>query len=170
MSQVNNPKNRTITIQRTFDAPIELVWEAWTKAEHIIKWWGPKGMKTKIEFHEFQVGGKWKYIMAMPNGRDFIAEGEYQEIVKPNRLVTTANFLPMTEGVIMEVLLKDEGRQTYFTFNVIHPTEEYKLQQEKMGVYNGWGSVFNQLAEFLSNQIINQYQTQNKDENENNDV
>ena len=153
----HDAQNRTITIRRTFDAPIDLVWEAWTQAEHIIKWWGPKGIETEIVSHEFKVGGKWKYIMAMPNGSDFIAEGEYQEIAGPNKLVTTANFLPMTEGVIMEVLLKANGEQTDFTFNVIHPTEEYKLQQEKMGIYNGWGSVFNQLAEFLAQQLTDRH-------------
>lgn len=170
MSKGSNAQNRTITIQRLLDAPIDLVWEAWTQAEHIVKWWGPKGMDTKIVYHEFKVGGKWKYVMAMPNGRDFIAEGKYQEITAPNKLVTTANFLPMTEGVVMEVLLESNGNQTNFTFNVIHPTEEYKIQQEKMGVYNGWGSVFDQLAEFLANQIINKYQQQNSEDNENNDM
>jgi uncharacterized protein YndB with AHSA1/START domain len=154
MTQIKDEKNRTITIQRTFDAPIELVWEAWTKAEHIVKWWGPKGIETAIIYHEFKVGGKWKYRMAMPNGRDFIAEGEYQEIEPPTKLVTTANFLPMTEGVMMEVLLKNKDGKTDFTFNVVHQTEAYKIQQEKMGVYNGWGSVFNQLAEFLAKKII----------------
>ena len=170
MSQTNDAQSRTVTIRRTFDVPIELVWEAWTKAEHIVKWWGPKGMKMEIIFHEFEVGGKWKYIMAMPNGTDFIAEGEYTEIAPPNKLVTTANFLPMTEGVIMEVLLKANDEQTDFTFNVIHPTEEYKIQQEKMGIYNGWGSVFNQLAEFLANQILNQLKKQGDTDHEGQDT
>lgn len=141
--------DNTITIKRLFEAPIELVWEAWTTAEHIVKWWGPPGVETKIIHHEFKVGGQWKYVMAMPNGHDFIAEGEYSEITPPYKLVTTANFLPMTEGVILEVILSKSGTKTDFTFNVIHKTEAYKLKQEKMGVYNGWGSVFDRLAELL---------------------
>lgn len=162
-----NNSLKTITIKRTFDAPIEVVWEAWTQAEHIVKWWGPDGIETKIIEHEFTVGGKWKYIMAMPGGKDFIAEGEYIEIKPPGKLVTSANFLPMTEGVIMEVLLEKKLNQTEFTFNVIHKTEEYKLQQEKMGVYNGWGSVFDRLANFLAEKIIELSKSQN---NENNDL
>ena len=150
MASTNDRQSRTVTIQRTFNAPISLVWEAWTKAEHIVKWWSPKGSEMEIVTHEFKVGGIWKYVMTMPNGTDFIADGEYQEIEEPNKLVTTANFRPMTEGVTMEVLLEEKGDQTDFTFNVIHPTEEYKLQQEKMGIYNGWGSVFDQLSEFLA--------------------
>ncbi len=55
----------------------------------------------------------------------------------------------MTEGVEIQSLFKKNGNKTEFTFNVIHSTEEYKVQQEKMGILNGWGSVFNRLEEFL---------------------
>ncbi|WP_436515580.1 SRPBCC family protein [Ekhidna sp. To15] len=162
---------KTITINRLFDAPIDLVWEAWTQADHIIKWWGPDGIETKIIHHHFEVGGTWKYIMAMPGGKDFIAEGKYLEIDPPNKLVTSANFLPMTEGVIMEVYLESESEnKTEFTFKVIHETEEYKLQQEKMGVYNGWGSVFERLADFLAKKIIELSQQSKSKNDENNDM
>lgn len=143
-------ENRTLTIERTFDAPIQLVWDAWTRSEHIVKWWGPKGMETRVEIHDFKVGGHWKFVMKMPDGRDFIAEGQYKEIEAPAKLVTTANFRPMTEGVVLEVLLQANGDQTQFTFNVVHPSEEYCKQQEAMGFYNGWGSTFDRLEELLN--------------------
>jgi uncharacterized protein YndB with AHSA1/START domain len=141
--------NRTITIKRTFNAPIELVWEAWTKPEHIVQWWSPKGMKTKIIEHTFKVGGKWKYAMPMPDGNEFIAEGEYISIVEFEKIISLANFRPMTEGVEIQSLFKKDGNKTEFTFNVVHPTEAYRIQQEKMGIMNGWGSVFERLEEFL---------------------
>ena len=142
--------NRTLTIERTFKAPIELVWEAWTSPQHICQWWGPKGMETRVETHELVVGGKWKYVMQMPDGSDFIAEGQYQEINAPNRLVTSADFKPMTEGVILEVNFETQDSGTKFTFNAIHPSEEYAKQQEAMGFYNGWGSTFDRLEEMLA--------------------
>lgn len=143
--------DRTITINRTFNAPIELVWEAWTQAEHIAKWWSPKGIETKVIEHDFRVGGKWKYIMPMPNGQEFTAEGKYTEIVELKKIVSSANFRPMTEGVEIQSLFKKNGEKTDFTFKVVHPTEAYKIQQEKMGILNGWGSVFNRLDELLKN-------------------
>lgn len=149
MTDTNEAQNRTLTIERTFDAPIQLVWDAWTQAEHIIKWWGPKGMETRVESHDFRVGGSWKYLMKMPNGSDFIAEGVYEEIEAPVRLVTSANFRPMTEGVELQVHLKAEGDKTKFTFHVVHESEEYCQQQEQMGFYNGWGSTFERLATLL---------------------
>ncbi|HKJ79218.1 MAG TPA: SRPBCC domain-containing protein [Prolixibacteraceae bacterium] len=141
--------NRTITLKRTFNAPIKLVWEAWTKSEHIAQWWSPKGITTKVIEHNFKVGGKWKYSMPMPNGQEFIAEGEYLEIVEFEKIVSAANFRPMTEGVEIQAMFSADGNKTDFTFNVVHPTETYKIQQEKMGIMNGWGSVFDRLSELL---------------------
>lgn len=145
--------SRTLTIQRTLNAPIDVVWEAWTQPSHIARWWGPKGLPVRIVSHDFRKGGKWKYTMTMPNGQEFVTEGEYLEIEKPTRIVTTADFKPMTEGVTLQVLLEAKGDQTLFTFNVIHPTKEYCNQQEKMGFYNGWGSTFTRLEEYLKSSL-----------------
>lgn len=149
MNNSNEKDKRTITLTRTFNAPINLVWEAWTQPEHIAQWWSPKGIKTKIIEHDFKVGGKWKYSMPMPNGQEFTAEGEYREIVKFKKIVSFANFKPMTEGVEIQALFSANGNKTNFTFNVVHPTEAYKIQQEKMGIMNGWGTVFDRLGELL---------------------
>ena len=106
-------------------------------------------MAMEVVEHDFRVGGQWKYTMKMPNGQPFEAFGTYQAIEAPTRLETTANFLPMTEGVTLVVTLTDQGDQTDFKFEVIHPTEAYKKQQEDMGALNGWGGVFQQLADYL---------------------
>lgn len=68
MANENDLTKRTLTLKRTFDAPVELVWEAWTKAEHVAQWWAPKMMKLTVVEHNFKVGGSWKYVMAMPDG------------------------------------------------------------------------------------------------------
>lgn len=149
MSTSDNLSDRTVTIKRTFDAPLELVWEAWTRPEHIAEWWSPKGLKTKIIEHEFKVGGRWKYAMPMPNGNEFIAEGTYTVIVPFEKIISKAHFRPMTEGVEIQALFAKNGDQTDFVFNIVHPTVAYRIQQEKMGILNGWGSVFTRLEEFL---------------------
>lgn len=149
MINENDFLKKTVRIERVFDAPIELVWEAWTIPEHILQWWNPKGSDTKIEKHEFKVGGEWKYSMLMPNGMAFIAQGTYIEIIHHEKIYSNADFKPMTEGVEIQSLFKAVGDKTEFVFNIIHPTEDYKLQQEKMGIQNGWGSVFSRLEDFL---------------------
>jgi len=149
MSEVNEVNNRTLTLKRTLSAPIKLVWEAWTQPEHIALWWGPKGMDTKIIEHDIRIGGEWKYSMLMPDGSEFKSDGIYSEIVELERIFSSANFRPMTEGVEIQALFEKSGGKTNFTFNVVHPTEEYCKQQEQMGFMNGWGSVFNRLDEYL---------------------
>ena len=91
--------NRTLTIKRTLKAPVQLVWDAWTEPGHIVKWWGPKGMETKVNKHDFKVGGEWNYSMEMPDGNQFIAEGVYAEIESLKKINTSADFKHMTEGV-----------------------------------------------------------------------
>ena len=145
----NALENRTLTLTRTFNAPISLVWEAWTKPEHIAHWWGPKGMKVKIVEHNFEVGGQWRYSMTMPNGAEFITEGVYSLIEELKRIHSSADFKPMTEGVELQSIFEEAGDKTNFTFHVIHATEEYCKQQEEMGFYKGWGSVFDNLQDYL---------------------
>ncbi|WP_271766816.1 SRPBCC family protein [Aquimarina algiphila] len=149
MNNQNDAKNRTVTIERVFNVPISLVWEAWTQPEHIAVWWSPKGMETKVIEHDFKVGGNWKYTMEMPDGNEFIADGVYSVILKFKEIRSSANFKPMTEGVEIQALFEENGDKTNFTFNIIHTTEEYRIQQEKMGILNGWGSVFERLEEHL---------------------
>ncbi len=150
MNNQNDAKNRTVTIERVFNVPISLVWEAWTQPEHIAVWWSPRGMETKVIEHDFRVGGNWKYTMEMPDGNEFIADGVYSVILKLKEIRSSANFKPMTEGVEIQALFEENGDKTNFTFNIIHSTEEYRIQQEKMGILNGWGSVFERLEEHLN--------------------
>ena len=152
MKNTNEAHERTITIKRTLSAPIRIVWDAWTRPEHISQWWGPKGMETKVISHDFRVGGKWEYTMIMPDGNEFISEGIYTVIVELEKIFSSAEFRPMTEGVEIQALFEENGDKTNFTFNIVHPTEVYARQQEKMGILNGWGSVFTRLEEFLQSQ------------------
>lgn len=149
MSEINDFKNRTLTLERTLNAPVSLVWKAWSQSDHIAKWWGPKGMEVKVQEHNFSEGGQWRYAMTMPNGGEFITEGVFSEIVELERIISSADFKPMTEGVEIQALFAADGESTKFTFNVVHPTVEYCQQQEKMGFYNGWASVFDNLKAFV---------------------
>ncbi|BFP43514.1 SRPBCC family protein [Flavobacteriaceae bacterium GF1] len=146
---MGNLNDRTLTIKKTFDAPIDVVWQAWTKPEHLAKWWVPSGMEIKIIAHDFREGGKWKYEMLMPDGNMFVSEGTYMEIVEFEKIITSADFRPMTHNVELQCFFKAEGDKTIFIFNVVHETAEYCKQQEEMGFYNGWGSAFERLEKLV---------------------
>jgi uncharacterized protein YndB with AHSA1/START domain len=149
MENLNEISKRILTIKKTLNAPRKMVWDAWTNSDHIVRWWAPAGMAITVVKHEFKVGGEWKYIMPMPDGSEFISEGVYSEIVPFEKIVTSADFKPMTEGVVLHVLFEEAGDKTNFTFSVVHSTEEYCTQQEKMGFYNGWGSAFDRMEKNL---------------------
>ena len=113
----------------------------------------PKERSLHVVEHNFYVDGTWKYTMKMPDGQEFVSDGVYTEIIPKKKIVTTCNMKPITEGVVINALFEAQGDKTSFTFSVLHPTEEYKLAQEKMGFYNGWASVFDRLNEFVKSVI-----------------
>jgi uncharacterized protein YndB with AHSA1/START domain len=81
--------DREIVISRVFDAPRELVWEAWTNPEQVVKWWGPRGFTTTIEEMNVRPGGVWKHVMHGPDGTDYPNKCIFTEVVKPERIVYT---------------------------------------------------------------------------------
>ncbi|MBS1558873.1 MAG: SRPBCC domain-containing protein [Bacteroidetes bacterium] len=77
-----NKENKTIHVTREFAAPVDLVWDAWTKPEILDEWWAPKPWKTKTQKMDFREGGFWLYTMNGPNGEEFWNKNEYQKIVR----------------------------------------------------------------------------------------
>ena len=79
--------DREIVISREFNAPRELVWEAWTHPEHVAHWWGPRGFTTTIEKMDVRPGGLWKHVMHGPDGANYPNQSVFKEVVKPERIV-----------------------------------------------------------------------------------
>jgi mRNA-degrading endonuclease HigB of HigAB toxin-antitoxin module len=70
--------------QRTsllLDAPVEIVWEVWTKPDHIKHWWGPNGFTNTIEKMVVKAGGEWIFIMHGPNGENYSNKTIFREVV-----------------------------------------------------------------------------------------
>lgn len=79
--------DREIVISRTFHAARALVWDAWTKPEHVVKWWGPRGFTTETKRHEFRVGGAWEHTMVGPDGTRYPNKSIFKEIAPQERIV-----------------------------------------------------------------------------------
>ena len=79
-----------VVIERTFDAPADIIWQMWTDPEHFKKWYGPKGFTVPVADMDMRVGGKRLICMASPDGSmKMWTTGEYVEIVPKDRLVYT---------------------------------------------------------------------------------
>ncbi|MEO0895785.1 MAG: SRPBCC domain-containing protein [Bacteroidota bacterium] len=150
-----------IVIQRTFKAPRQLVWDVWTQAEHIAKWWGPKGMTTKVLVHDFVPGGKWHYVMQSPDGKEFPVLGEFIEIDAIEQWVGKdefpdeyLKFFPKDKlpgETKMTFHFEDKGAETHLTLTITSLTEEDKQKHLNMGAEGGWNSSFDKLEELLAN-------------------
>ena len=96
------PTDEQILITREFDAPKELVYQAWTTPELVKRWWhGKRGEVTVVEI-DLRVGGKWRYVMVTPDGFEVGFHGEYREIVPNELLVSTETYEGLPEGVSEE--------------------------------------------------------------------
>src|SRR5688500_17035285 len=80
-------EDREIVVTREFDAPRELVWEAWTQPQHVAQWWGPRGFTNTIHEMAVKPGGVWRLTMHGPDGTDYPNKIVFTEVVKPARLV-----------------------------------------------------------------------------------
>ena len=134
-------------LTRLFDAPRALVWETFTKAEHIARWWGPH--KYAVEVHEFEVrpGGKWR-ISHSEGARRMEFFGEYREVVKPERLVRTfcfGDFPPIEE----EYEFRDEGGLTRLVCTQRFPNVMGRDMMARGGAAEGGRQSFERLDALL---------------------
>jgi uncharacterized protein YndB with AHSA1/START domain len=113
--------DREIVTTRVISAPRELIWRAWTEPEHVRNWWGPKGFTNT--FHEFDLrpGGKWRFIMHGPDGKDYPNESVFIEIRRPERLVFEHQSAPRFRAT---VLFEDFGGKTKITFRQLFELPE----------------------------------------------
>jgi uncharacterized protein YndB with AHSA1/START domain len=152
---------RKITIERTFNAPIEDVWELWTTKEGIESWWGPEGFTTEVRKIDLRPGGELDYnmIAVAPDQIEFMKKAgmpattpsrvTYTEVIPLRRLayLTLADFIPGVEPyeVMTTVDLHPEGDGTrmVMTFDAMHDE-----QWTNMAVM-GWESELGKLEKVL---------------------
>jgi uncharacterized protein YndB with AHSA1/START domain len=105
MSKANEaatqPSTREYVLERVFEAPRPLVWQAWTQPEHLQQWWGPQHWTLPVCNIDLRPGGVWHYCMRGPNGEESWGKAIYREIVEPERLVYVDAFSD-AEGNIAE--------------------------------------------------------------------
>lgn len=81
-----------LTVTRTFDVPVEQVWQAWTDAEYVKQWWGPAGFTAPIAAMDVREGGTSLVCMRTPDGHDLYNTWTYQQVAPPKRLEFVMGF------------------------------------------------------------------------------
>jgi len=122
----STPTDRTIRVERVFDAARDRVWQAMTDPALIAQWWGPNAKTLVVEKHDFVRGGHWRYVEHGAKGADGF-EGRYREIVPNERFVQTFEWDGMPGHVAIQTFeLEDlgDGRTRLVTTVLLHTTEE----------------------------------------------
>lgn len=150
-----------LVITRLFDAPRELVWQAWTEPEHFKRWWGPKDFTCPFCEMDLRVGGRYLNCMRSPEGRDYWSTGVYREIVPMQRIVCTdafadehGNVVPATHygmsqdfplEMLVTVTFEDQAGKTKITLK----HSGLPATAEGQSAQAGWNESFDKLAESL---------------------
>lgn len=118
----NSNKDCKLQLTRVLDAPIELVWEVWTKPEHIVNWWGPDGFTNTIHLMDFQEGGEWNLTMHGPDGTDYPNRSFFKEII-PFKKIVMEHFNP---HFFATVLFEANGDSTQLNWEMLFDAAEMR--------------------------------------------
>jgi uncharacterized protein YndB with AHSA1/START domain len=110
----SNKITKDLNIERTFNAPRALLWQAWTNPEIIRRWWGPRSFTAPYIKIDPRVGGTYLYCIRSSEGKNYWTTGIYLEINEPARIVMTESFANETGEVVSAA---------YYGFNPDFPLE-----------------------------------------------
>jgi len=145
------PREYTVNAERVYDAPRERVFAAWTRAEHLAHWFGPRGFTIHSCEADARPGGLFRLCMRSPEGQDYWVRGSYREVAAPERLVIQcsaddAQGVPRLEEVIT-VSLADEGGRTRLTLHAVAGGTGPQAAAMLRGMEQGWSETLERLRD-----------------------
>jgi len=146
--KVTLPSDLEIRMERVFDAPRALVFEAHTKCEHVKHWWG-RGNPLDCEI-DFRPGGSYRFVEHAPDGGDYAFRGEYLEIQPPERIVQTFEYEGAPGQICVETLefTEEDGRTTISSVTRFD-TREQRDSMVDAGMQDGARQSYEALAAYL---------------------
>ena len=155
---IADPAAPTILTRRWFAAPVELVWEAWTRPELLRQWMGPRTLTCLSYEVDLRVGGGYRFVHQAPDGQEFGFHGEYREIERPHRLVSTFVFERMPDHVAVDTLtLEPKDGGTLATTFTVHGSMEARDGHLHSGMEEGMADGYARLDDlFAADQVRRQ--------------
>jgi len=150
--KITTPSDREIALVRAFDAPRDLVFDAWTKPELLKRWLGVRGgWSMDICEIDLKVGGKYRWVWRK-DGKEMGMGGVYREIIRPDKIVSTEKFDdPWYEGeAIVTLTLAEKNGVTTITENILYDSKEIRDAVLKSPMEEGVAESFDSLAELLA--------------------
>lgn len=143
-------KSNEISITRIYDAPVKLVWEAWTDPKKVALWWGPRGFTLTTHSKDLKPGGHWRYTMHGPDGTNFENTTKYFEVEKYSRLIYDHGGHEDRPPLFrVTVQFTDLKGKTKMDMTMAFATPEVAEETQKFIKKAGGNSTWDRLAEYL---------------------
>lgn len=154
-------KEKIIRVSREFNAPVELVWKAYTESKILDQWWGPSPWRAETKFHDFSVGGYWLYAMVGPDNERHWGRMNYLSVEKHKNFHLEDAFCD-EKGNVNTDLPVSKGSNTFtptangtrVEFKMTYSTEDQIQQLIEMGFEQGITICMEQLNDLLINEKI----------------
>lgn len=150
VTTVTTPSDREIVITRVFDAPPKLVFEAWTRPEHVRHWYGTADLTVISCEIDLRLGGAYRYVLRDAAGQEYAFSGVYREVVPYHRLVYTDGFegMPGHEALVTVTLEEDDGK-TRLVSRSLYQTAQDRDAHIRSGMERGMRESFLRLDAHL---------------------
>ena len=151
---IAEPGKTSFTTRRIVDAPRALVFDAFTKCEHLKNWMGPKSLTMVSCETDLRAGGRYRFVFRAPDGSEVGFSGEFKEVARPERVVRTFVFEPMPDAAALETLeLTEADGKTTITTTTLHKTVENRDGHVNSGMEAGMTEGYARLDELLAEQL-----------------
>jgi uncharacterized protein YndB with AHSA1/START domain len=151
-TSLKRTSDREIVITRTFRAPAQIVFDAWTRPEHVKRWWAPRSRGvTLVECDaDLRPGGAYRYVLARGKQEHFAFSGKYLEITRPTRLVYTQSLEPMPDEAVVTVTFEERDGSTTLVAHEVYPSKEVLDGVLASDMEHGMRETFDQLDELVA--------------------
>ena len=142
-------------VTREFDAPVNLVWDAFTKQEILDQWWAPHPFKSRTKVMDFKVGGRRFYAMVSPEGNEMWAIQKYTSITPKTNFKYLNAFAdkdenPHLPGSDWDLTFSEQNGITKVQITIYNDSAERMEQMIKMGFEEGFKATLSELKELLN--------------------
>src|SRR5262249_22192566 len=146
---VTMPSDPEIAITRAFDAPRTVVFDAWTKAEHVARWWDPSGAPLAVCEIDLRPNGGFRFVHQGPAGPQHPFTGIYREIVPPERLVFSTRISPSGPDSVGTLVFSEHEGRTTLTMTIARESTAGRDPLLKLRIDVGTTRTLDNLDEYL---------------------
>jgi uncharacterized protein YndB with AHSA1/START domain len=147
--KVTLPTDREVVLTRVFNAPRQLVFDAFSQPELLKRWFGPRGFSLITCEVDLKVGGGFRFVLRGPDGRDMGMRGVYRELAPPDRSVHMESFDDFPGSSQVTTTFVEKDGKTTMTATVLCESKQIRDAVIQSGMEHGAAESYDKLAELL---------------------